>query len=373
MENIYKYLVKYDEKWCNIMGFFNPYTDPFDVMFSKKIPMFDRQAFNMYPKYNFVYDKLWVCQSQNINCGTIESIDKFTEINYPIFIKPRWGHLSSSSKNCFKINSYNELKKYKKLKQMMWSEYIQGQEYMTDYLMVDGKIIYEISYSYSEKQTGYIEVWKYISPKNKSINTVTKWVTKNMSGYTGIVNVQCRNDSIIEVGLRMARGGAYIQSTDNDNIIKLINSVYNEDYNNIMNKKKLNFKPYYAFKSYTQFPFFYIFPQYIIDFLTYSFDCKDFYEYYFEPNGNKGMVFFQFLHDNYDKGKRFNTFITSLLILMQIILIIIFFYIIYSFFIKNKINYIAIFLFIIIYLTQYLNPIAVQYNWYKAIKQRCLS
>ena len=59
MENIYKYLVKYDEKWCNMMGFFNPYTDPFDVMFSKKIPMFDKQAFNMYPKYNFVY-VLWI-------------------------------------------------------------------------------------------------------------------------------------------------------------------------------------------------------------------------------------------------------------------------------------------------------------------------
>ena len=114
MEHIYKYLVKYDNNWCKLMGFFNPYTDPFDTLFIKKIPMFDKQAFNMYPKYNFVYDKLWICQSQKINCGTLQSITKDSDIQYPIFIKPRWGHLSASSKNCFKINSYNEISKYKK-------------------------------------------------------------------------------------------------------------------------------------------------------------------------------------------------------------------------------------------------------------------
>ena len=36
-----------------------------------------------------------------------------------------------------------------------------------------------------------------------------------MKGYTGICNVQYRGKIIIEVGLRCARGGAYILNTKN--------------------------------------------------------------------------------------------------------------------------------------------------------------
>lgn len=372
METLYKYLLKYDEKYCEIMSFFNPYTDPFPIMFNKKIPMFDKQAFLNYPKYNFVYDKLWVCQSQKINCGTLDSINKNDEINYPIFIKPRWGHMTSSSKNCFKVTCYEKLKKYKKLKNMMWSEYIDGTEMMTDYVLVNGNIVYSITYYYSENQTGYIEKWKYISSDNKSLPTLSKWINKYLSGYSGIVNLQCRNDTIIEVSLRMARGGSYIQSTENENIIKLINNIYDNNNNNIVNNKLLDFKPYYAFKCYTSFPIMYIYPQYFIDFIMFLFGSKDFYEYYFEPNGNDGMVFFQFYHNDYKKGTMCSNIMVYLIILIQIILILILFIILYSFLIYNKINYLLITVFVVIFFTQYLNPISVHYNWYKLRKQKSL-
>ena len=57
---------------------------------------------------------------------------------------------SLSHKNCFKINSYNELRKYKHLPDMMWSEYINGTENMTDYILLNGNIIYYITYLYGK-------------------------------------------------------------------------------------------------------------------------------------------------------------------------------------------------------------------------------
>ena len=276
MEYIYRQLLKYDESWCDMMGIFNPYTDPFDVTFSQKVPMFDRQAYNMFPKYNFVYDKLWVCKSQNLKCGTLESLYQDNNTSYPVFIKPRWGHLSASSKNCFKVKSYEELLKYKDLKDMMWSEYIDGQEYMTDYVLLNGVIIYKISYLYSKDQFGYIEKYKYISPGNESIPEIDTWVNEYMVGYSGIVNVQMRDNKIIEVGLRPARGGAYIQSTNNIKITEMINYVYEKNIDIVYNPDTLDFKPYYSFKCFTRVPFFYIFPQYFIDFIMYIFGCKNF-------------------------------------------------------------------------------------------------
>ena len=43
-----------------------------------------------------------------------------------------------------------------------------------------------------------------------------------MYDFSGICNVQYRGDKIIEVGLRLARGGAYIYSTQNYKLIHLM-------------------------------------------------------------------------------------------------------------------------------------------------------
>lgn len=370
MEYIYRQLLKYDEIWCDTMCFFNPYTDPFNIMYSQKVPMFDKQAYNMYPRFNFVYDKLWVCKSQGLKCGNLELINDKFDIKYPIFIKPRWGHLSASSKNCFKIKSYEELLKYKHLKDMMWSEYIDGKEYMTDYIMLNGKIIFQTSYEYSKEQYGYIDKWKYISNTNEPIDKIDNWVKEYMIGYSGILNIQMRDDKIIEVGLRPARGGAYLQSTDNVKIIEMINAVYDKNIDIIYNPDVLDFKPYYSFKCFTRVPFFYIFPQYFIDLLMYTFKCKPFYEYYFEPNGRDGMVWFQFLHDDFNTGNFVRYFITILLVFSQIFFILLIFYIFYDRVVNKKFNKLLIIIVILLYLTNYLNPISVQYNWHKSRKQK---
>jgi hypothetical protein len=122
-------LLHYEESWCKFMSFFNPYLDPFNNHLTTKMPVFDGKAYKRYPHHNFVYDKLWIVKSQGLKGGKLENlIGKETTVKYPIFIKPRWGHLSASSKNCFKVTSAKELKKYVNYKNMMWSEFIDAKE-----------------------------------------------------------------------------------------------------------------------------------------------------------------------------------------------------------------------------------------------------
>lgn len=372
MEYIYKKILKYDNTWCKFMGFQNPYLDNISQNFTRKLPMFDRPAYNLHPKWNFVYDKLWVTESQSLNGGTIGNIRKTSHINYPIFIKPRWGHESASSKNCFKINSYEELQKYKHLDDMMWSEYIDGVENMTDFILINGNIVYELTYLYSKEQNGYTEVYKYISPNNECPKHIRRWVKQYLNGYTGAVNVQYRDNYIIEVGLRLARGGAYLQATQNPDIIDLVNDAYDSNSYNPVNRQDLNFKPYYSFKCFTRFPIIYLFPQYFMDIYMKLIGSKNFYEYYFEPNGNDGCVFFQFLHENKNKGILASNVLTFLFILIQLFFIIFFISIIYILF-KYKFNTkiaSVIMLFTVLYLSQYINPINVHYNLSKARRQK---
>ena len=41
LENYLKSITKFEQPWCKLMGFFNPYLDPFESFISKEIPDFD--------------------------------------------------------------------------------------------------------------------------------------------------------------------------------------------------------------------------------------------------------------------------------------------------------------------------------------------
>jgi hypothetical protein len=370
MTAIFKYLLKYENSWCNTMGYFNPYTDVFKTHLTNKMPFFDYECYKRYPRHNFVYDKLWIVKSQGLPGGRLKKLaGKEHKVKYPIFIKPRWGHLSASSKNCFKINSAEELVNYIDYPNMMWSEFIDAKEGMTDFILLDGRIVHQITYIYSEKQNGFSDDWKYISSDSTPPSIITEWVNQHMKDFTGIVNVQYRDTKIIEVGLRLARGGAYLISTDNSALINNINNIFiNKEWNyNLISEMK--FKPFYVFKCFTTIPIIFLFPQKLIDWYIHQKTSHPFYEYYFEPTGTSGMVFFQFMDDDFNCGMHTKKNIELIFNIAQIVMYILLLLSIIFLFSDSSYKYIFFFLVILIWLTRIFNPIIINYNLYKAQKQ----
>ena len=373
IEKTIKKTMKYETKWCEKLKIRNPYIDPFKVHFTPSLPMFDGTAFKKYPDLAHIYDKLWVARTQNKNAGELETIlDDKIEIHFPIFIKPRYGHKSASSKGCYKIKNMDELKKHVETKDAMWSEYYDGNETMTDYIMVNGKICHQITYVYSPPKNGFTDEWKYISPDNKPPKAIDAWVSKHMKEFSGICNIQYRKDSIIEVGMRPARGGAYLQSAGNVNVIKNINNVIEKNAWVFLPEKDLSFRPYYSFKCFSKVPVFYLLPQHTIDLIMYSMGAKPFYEYYFEPVGNEGCVFFQFLHENFETGMRLKSVLETLFLFLQMIFVILF---IIPFILILKYNkpYIGIIMLIVVcmmFSTKFINPLSCQYGLWKLFKQQ---
>lgn len=371
--SIVKHILKYEDIWCNTLGIFNPYLDPYKIHFTRNLPMYDSQAYKKYPRHNFVYDKLFIAKTQNIQCGELEHIGKRKDVKYPIFIKPRWGHKSASSKNCFKIKKFDDLLPHLDIEDMIWTEFIDARETMTDFLMVNGKIMYQMTSVYSDKQNGFIDDWKYISPKNKPPEHIVKWVEKYMKQYTGICNVQYRGNIIIEVSLRLSRGGCYIKSTDNTKLIKQINNIIDDgrwDYT--YTNDSLDYKPFYSFKCYTSVFIVYLLPQHLIDIIMKASGSKSFYEYFFEPSGKTGMVFFQFLHNDFKKGMQTKVFIERLMNFMQLFFILTVFGIIFMIMYYPKFKYrsYVIYTVLILYLLRFINPLSTNYSLYKAQKQQ---
>lgn len=366
-----KDLLEKEEDWCKYMGYKNVYLDPFKYHITDGTITTDGEAYKRFPQNRHVYDKLWVAKTQNLNCGRLEElIGRENKINYPIFIKPRWGHLSASSKNCYKIKSASELGKYINNKHMMWSDFIDGKEGMTDYLLLNGRIVYQITYVYSEKQHGFTDAWKYISPDNKAPQEITEWVNNNISGHTGFVNMQYRKNKIIEVSLRPARGGGYIIAADNYAIMRNIHHVIDKQYWDPSLEKSMDFKPYYAFKCYTQFPIFYIWPQKVLDLILQNYTEMPLYEYYFEPVNNEGCVFIQFMHYDFESGMKAKKHIEWLFFLTQLLILTLFITVVYCIITFNSpMKYLLIVGFCMIYMSRLLNPLHANYNWYKAYRQ----
>ena len=294
-----------EPRWSRIIGVPDQYHDPWAVTLSKQVPEFDSQSFEKYYDHNFIYDKLWIAESQGLLCGKLETLIKHPQkyLEYPIFIKPRWGHKSASSKNCYKIDSHEDIKSYSHLEEMIWTEFIDDREEMTDFFVYNGKIVFYICYKYSKSQNGVVaDEWKYVSQKNKPPGNIVDWVTSNMKGYSGICNAQYRGNKIIEISLRLSRGGAYIYSTNLPGLVENINNLvlYNKwDYTKA---EKFQFRPFYAFKSFTTVPLIYIPPFFMLENIVKKNNCKEFYEYYFEPSGKDGMAFFQFMNEDFEKG-----------------------------------------------------------------------
>ena len=361
-----KQVIKMEDKWCKFLGIPNPYSDPFEVWFSPKIPMSDIRAYIENPDFRYIYDKLWVVKSQKLKGGQLKY---FKKAKFPIFIKPRWGHKTAGSKNCYKINNYIQLKPFLNMPDMIWSEYIDHPEKMTDYVLINGNIVYQITYVYSGSVNGLSDEWKLISTENRPPYEINKWVTTNLTNYTGVLNVQYRGTHVIEAGMRLARGGAYILSTKDYGLIHAINQLYLQnvwDFSQI----KPTFASFYAFKCYLEGPLLYVFPYWVLQYIMGKYDCMSFYEYYFEPVSKKKLCFFQFLHKDFDEGMKVKKIIENLFSLGQKMFIFLFLITIVLLLHNIKTGVIVLILMIILYLTRFINPINVQEGMFKMHKIR---
>lgn len=368
-----KWILKNEEKWCKLMGYNNPYLDPYTHHITSTTVTNDQQAYKKFPENRKVYDKLWIAKSQNLKCGKLEDlINNKKNIRYPIFIKPRWGHLSAASKHCYKISDEKTLNKYIDYPNMMWSEYIDGKEGMTDILTINGRMVYQLTYDYSEKQNGFSDVWKYISTKTKIPPNIEEWARDNIHNHTGFINIQYRyknkDEKIIEVGLRPARGGMYLIGADSPELSRNIyNAIDKQFWDSSLDIK---FQPFYAYKCFSALPLIYILPQKIMDYFMSKTTPIPLYEYYFEPVSTDGVVFFQFMHKNHEEGMKIKKTIEILFGALQILTVLIFFTIIFSLFkLKSNLKYLLVIIFIILWLTRFLTPLYVNYNCYKAYRQ----
>jgi len=108
-----------------------------------------------------------------------------------------------------------------------------------------------------------------------------------------------------------------------------------------------------------------------LDYVMKKNNCKEFYEYYFEPEGKgMNMVCYQFLHEDFDKGMKLKKDLETIMSFTQILIILLLIIgILITLYYDKTIGLISLLILSVLYSTRLLNPISMHVNLWNAQKQ----
>jgi len=177
------------------MQYFDGITCPDDV----NVPTEDGDAWRWYPEYKWVYNKLAVAESQGLECAP-HGIDPET---FPVFSKPIYNMRGMGAGS----GILRSLKEYKHRQRPghMWMHLLQGEHVSTDVAVVDGDVKWQRHSVGEPLEDGMFDFWTVLAESKPRIESYLKdWVGKHMPGYTGMLNFETIDATIIEIHLRFA-------------------------------------------------------------------------------------------------------------------------------------------------------------------------
>lgn len=281
-------------------------------------PTNDHEAYAAYPHLRRVFNKLYVMKSQNIPADKMCVIPK----KFPVFIKPIV-NLEGSNKDCYFIKNLHQFKKFMHRKDMFWSDYLTGQEKSTDLFLLDGKIMFKMTYVIKiASDDNFLEDYKRIYGDHYQVSEkLLQWTREKYKGHTGVVNIQYRGDTIFETSPRPDYGGTYIEMTGNQTLIDATNELYLKK--KWFPKEEILIKKFYEFQVIGRSPFLTTLPNHIIDRILkkHGVAFKELYDDF----GEDKKIIYAFFSENKEVGLKAKLLIESMIRNFNICLLILFF------------------------------------------------
>jgi hypothetical protein len=163
------------------------------------IPTEDSDAWQWYPAYRWVYDKLAVALSQELDAGPHGTPPP----RFPVFSKPiiNLKGMGVGSRMLASAADYD--KHY--APGHMWVTLLQGRHVSSDVAVVDGKPQWWRHVTGKPAGEGTFDHWTvHASPDCEIEAHCGQWVRQHLAGYTGMLNLETIGGVIIEAHLRFS-------------------------------------------------------------------------------------------------------------------------------------------------------------------------
>jgi hypothetical protein len=199
------------------------------------IPTSDELAWVINKKHNWVYNKILVAQTQNIPCGPMGT----EPTEYPVIIKPIT-NLYGGGVGAFVCHNTEQYSNVKHLAGYFWSRYELGQHYSVDLIVLQGVIQLDITFIGEKLQLGLFDYWYLTNTPSQMLYKLQEWVLKYLPDYTGCLNLEVIDNTIIEAHLRFGD----LDRLGDSELLEAIHVLYNA--NRWVYNKKLPEKFYIA-------------------------------------------------------------------------------------------------------------------------------
>ena len=200
----------------------------------------DCMAWIEYPDFNFIYNKLWLANSQDIDAGPMGVYP----IKYPVIFKPIINLFGMS--RGFKIIN-NEEEYNKNIKDgFFWEEYLDGEHNCIDLIIQEGEVKFTSALkSFSDGEGGFI--YHSSIPDFELPEHLIFWLKLHFGDYTGCLNIETINELIIEGHLRL-NGDFHLYD---ENFVKHLDLFFMErKWNLDFTIKKTNLLPIFVRKDF---------------------------------------------------------------------------------------------------------------------------
>jgi hypothetical protein len=163
------------------------------------IPTEDSDAWQWYPRARWVYDKLAVALSQQLEAGPHGTLPR----RFPVFSKPIVNLRGMGIGSRVLGSDADYLAHY--APGHFWMTLLEGRHVSSDVAVVDGEPCWWRHVTGKPAGAGTFDHWIVHAEPHAGIETYCgEWIRKNLAGYTGMLNLETIGEKIIEVHLRFA-------------------------------------------------------------------------------------------------------------------------------------------------------------------------
>lgn len=167
-----------------------------------KVPLLDRDAWDMYPDYQHLYNKLYVSRTSGIRSNLIGA--SRGPYSYPVIVRPVY-NLFGMGDGATRVSMPMEFEQLD-CSGYFWAENINGAHVSWDMALVKGDIKWMqtwIGHKHSSMSPGVFSRWSTQEASPASERNVEDWVSKNLQEFTGMVNLETIGGKVIECHLRV--------------------------------------------------------------------------------------------------------------------------------------------------------------------------
>jgi hypothetical protein len=177
------------------MQYFARVACPDDVV----IPTDDEDAYRLHPDHRWVYNKLLICETQGLEHGPHGVVPP----RFPVFSKPIYNLRGMGVGG--RVIASREQYEREQTPGHLWMPLLAGEHVSTDVAVVDGTPVWWRHTTGAPLADGMFDHWTVLAEPQPPIERrCGEWLRRNLSGYSGLVNLETIGGIIIECHLRFA-------------------------------------------------------------------------------------------------------------------------------------------------------------------------